>query len=90
MRLGGYKLSILKSCEGNDDSVQRQTFDYPQPVAGEGHLLTTYQKNGDPFPSFCGRTGPRGGRESDPGEYAGKLWAALNARQQGQPVRALH
>ena len=79
MRLGGYKLSILKSCEGNDDSVQRQTFDYPQPVAGEGHLLTTYQKNGDPIPSFAGEPVRVAVDESDPGEYAGKLWAALNA-----------
>lgn len=79
MRLGGYKLSILKSCEGNDDSVQRQTFDYPQPVAGEGHLLTTYQKNGDPIPSFAGEPVRVTVDESDPGEYAGKLWAALNA-----------
>lgn len=30
-----YKLSIVKSDEGNAESVQRQTFDYPQPVAGE-------------------------------------------------------
>ena len=79
MRLGGYKLSILKSCEGNDDSVQRQTFDYTQPVAGEGHLLTTYQKNGDPIPSFAGEPVRVAVDESDPGEYAGKLWAALNA-----------
>ena len=27
MRRGGYKLSILKSCDGNPASVQRQTFD---------------------------------------------------------------
>ena len=46
MRRGGYKLSILKSCDGNPASVQRQTFDYPQPVAGEGHFISTYVKNG--------------------------------------------
>ena len=54
MRRGGYKLSIVKSDEGNAESVQRQTFDYPQPVAGEGQLITTYQKNGSPIPSFAG------------------------------------
>ena len=42
MRRGGYKLSIVKSDEGNAESVQRQTFDYPQPVAGEGHFISTY------------------------------------------------
>lgn len=78
MRLGGYKLSILKSCEGNDDSVQRQTFDYPQPIAGEGHLITTYQKNGNPIPSFAGEPMRVALDENDPEEFAGKLWDALN------------
>ena len=50
MRLGGYKLSILKSNEGNEQSVQRFTFDYPQPVAGEGHFISTYKCNGNPIP----------------------------------------
>ena len=54
MRRGGYKLSIVKSDEGNAESVQRQTFDYPQPVAGEGHFISTYVKNGAPIPSFTG------------------------------------
>ena len=54
MRRGGYKLSIVKSNEGNAASVQRQTFDYPQPVAGEGHFISTYVKNGAPIPSFAG------------------------------------
>ena len=78
MRLGGYKLSILKSCEGNNDSVQRQTFDYPQPIAGEGHLITTYQKNGNPIPSFAGEPMRVTLDENDPEEFAGKLWEALN------------
>ena len=78
MKQGGYKLSILKSCDGNEASVQRQTFDYPQPVAGEGHLITTYQKNGSPIPSFAGEPMRVGIDESDPNEFAGKLWDALN------------
>ena len=56
MRSGAYKLSILKSCDGNAASVQRQTFDYPQPVAGEGHFISTYLKNGAPIPSYAGGT----------------------------------
>ena len=75
---GGYKLSILKSCEGNAASVQRQTFDYPQPVAGEGQLITTYQKNGAPIPSFAGEPLRVTVDENDPKEYAGKIWDALN------------
>lgn len=78
MRRGGYKLSILKSCDGNGSSVQRQFFDYPQPVAGEGHFISTYQKNGSPIPSFAGEPLRVAVNESDPAEYAGRLWEALN------------
>ena len=78
MRRGGYKLSILKSCDGNPASVQRQTFDYPQPVAGEGQLITTYQKNGSPIPSFAGEPLRVTLDQNDADEFAGKLWEALN------------
>ena len=78
-RGGAYKLSILKSCDGNPGSVQRQTFDFPEPVAGEAHLITTYQKNGSPIPSFAGEPIRVTLDENDPAEYAGKLWEALNA-----------
>lgn len=78
MRRGGYKLSIVKSCEGNAASVQRQTFDYPQPMAGEGHFLSTYQKNGAPIPSFSGEPLRVAIDENDPAQFAEKLWAALN------------
>ncbi len=54
MATGAYKMSILKSLEGNGDSVLRQTFDYPNPQAGEGHFISTYKKNGNPIPSFEG------------------------------------
>lgn len=78
MLRGGYKLSILKACDGNDASVQRQTFDYPQPVAGEGHFISTYQKNGSPIPSFAGEPMRVAIDTADPNEFAGKLWEALN------------
>ena len=78
MRRGGYKLGILKSCDGNPASVQRQTFDYPQPVAGEGQLITTYQKNGSPIPSFAGEPLRVTLDQNDADEFAGKLWEALN------------
>ena len=78
MRRGGYKLSILKSCEGNAASVQRQTFDYPQPVAGEGHFISTYQKNGVPIPSFAGEPLLVTIDENDAAKLAEKLWKNLN------------
>ncbi len=49
-----YRLSILKSADGNENSVQRFFYDYPQPVAGEGHFIHTYLGDGDPIPSFEG------------------------------------
>ena len=51
---GSYQMSILKSADGNGESVQRYFFDYPQPVAGEGHFISTYKHNGSPIPSFEG------------------------------------
>ncbi len=49
-----YKLSILKSANGNENSTQRFFFEYAEPVAGEGHFIHTYKKDGDPIPSFEG------------------------------------
>lgn len=78
MRLGGYKLNILKSDEGDANSVQRLTFDYSQPMAGEGHFISTYKCNGTPIPSFAGEPLRVAIDEEDPNEYAGLLWEALN------------
>ena len=49
-----YRMSILKSDDGNGDSAQRVFWEYPQPVAGEGHFLHTYRCDGNPIPSFEG------------------------------------
>jgi IMP cyclohydrolase len=78
MRAASYKLSILKSDDGNDKSVQRFTFDYSQPLAGVGHFISTYKCNGTPIPSFAGEPIVVTIDEEDPNEYAGKLWEALN------------
>ena len=78
MYRGGYKLSILKSDEGDEKSVQRFTFDYSEPLAGEGHFISTYKCNGTPIPSFAGEPLRVAIDEEDPNEYAGRLWEALN------------
>ena len=49
-----YKLSILKSNNGNGASAERFFFEYPQPVAGEGRFIHTYRCDGTPIPSFEG------------------------------------
>jgi IMP cyclohydrolase len=78
MRAGSYKLSILKSDDGDEKSVQRFTFDYSEPLAGVGHFISTYKCNGTPIPSFAGEPICVTIDEEDPNEYAGKLWEALN------------
>jgi hypothetical protein len=78
MRLGGYKLSILKSSDGNEKSVQRFTFDYSEPLASFGHFISTYKCNGTPIPSFAGEPLCVAVDEDDPEKYAAKLWKALN------------
>lgn len=49
-----YAMSILKSNNGNPAACNRYTFDYSDPVAGEGHFIHTYMGNGNPLPSFEG------------------------------------
>ena len=53
-----YKLSILKSCDGNPDAPQSFFFDYT-PVNGLGHFIHTYKCDGSPrIPSFEGEPKP--------------------------------
>ncbi len=48
-----YKLSILKSNNGNPDACQRYFFSYC-PLDGIGHFIHTYKCDGNPIPSFYG------------------------------------
>lgn len=74
---GAYKLSILKSANGNEESCQRFTFDYAAPVAGEGHFLHTYLGDGSPIPSFEGEPEPVAiGNDFE--TFAQDLWDSLN------------
>ena len=74
---GAYKLSILKSADGNGDSVQRYFFEYGQPVAGEGHFISTYKCNGSPIPSFEGEP-LRVAMPDSATAFAHMLWTSLN------------
>jgi hypothetical protein len=49
-----FALSIIKSCEGNPESVERFTYSYKNPVAGFGRFIHTYSGDGNPLPSFVG------------------------------------
>lgn len=72
-----YKLSILKSDDGNDASVQRFFYEYAQPVAGKGHFIHTYRCDGNPIPSFSGDPEPVE-IPNDLGVFTTMIWKSLN------------
>lgn len=74
----GYRLSILKSADGNGNSARRYHFEYPQPVAGEGHFIHTYRCDGNPIPSFEGEP-VRVEIPSSMTEFANGIWSSLNS-----------
>ena len=51
---GNYRLSILKSNEGDPDSAHRYFYEYENPKAGQAHFIHTYEHDGNPIPSFVG------------------------------------
>lgn len=73
-----YKLSILKSNNGNDASVLRYFYEYAEPVNGEGHFIHTYKCDGDPIPSFEGEP-VRVAVEGDIDTFTNMVWSNLNA-----------
>ncbi|MGN0779799.1 MAG: IMP cyclohydrolase [Aristaeellaceae bacterium] len=73
-----YKLSILKSDNGDERSVQRFFFDYCQPQPGVGHFIHTYRCNGTPIPSFEGEP-ERVCFTGDIDELTRHVWDSLNA-----------
>ncbi len=72
-----YKLSILKSDDHDDTSVQRFFYEYPQPKAGVGHFIHTYKCDGSPIPSFEGEP-EKITLKGDIEELALSTWANLN------------
>lgn len=72
-----YRLSILKSSDGNGESTRRYYFTYPQPVAGEGHFIHTYRCDGSPIPSFEGEP-VKVAIPNDKTEFENLLWNSLN------------
>lgn len=72
-----YTMSILKSNHGNPDACSRYTFDYENPVAGEGHFIHTYKCDSNPLPSFEGEPKPVAVGDDMKG-FADMLWSSLN------------
>ena len=72
-----YKLSILKSAEGNDKTCRRYFFEYENPLTKQGHFIHTYNCDGDPIPSFSGE--PKLVLiEGDIDEFTNNIWESLN------------
>ena len=72
-----YKMSILKSDAGDEESVQRFFFDYSQPKAGIGHFIHTYKCDGNPIPSFEGEP-EKVAIVGDLDEFTKNIWENLN------------
>ena len=53
-----YKLSILKTLDGDPETSLRFFYKYDQPKAGIGHFIHTYETEGNPLPSFEGEPRP--------------------------------
>lgn len=75
---GCYKLSILKSADGDPASTRRYFFDYDAPRAGEGHFIHTYESDGNPLPSFEGEP-TQVKLAGDIDAFTALVWNALNA-----------
>jgi hypothetical protein len=76
---GSYALSILKSIESSSACCQRSFFEYTGNTPGLGHFISTYEKDGDPLPSFLGEPIPvsitdLSGLEA----FASEIWNALD------------
>ena len=72
-----YKLSILKSANGNGASCERFFFDYNAPIKGEGRFIHTYKCDGNPIPSYEGDPTPVA-MENDMNTFAENVWNSLN------------
>ena len=72
-----YAMSIIKSADGNPDSIERFTYSYNNPENGIGHFIHTYMSDGNPLPSFEGE--PKKIAINDNiADFTDNLWNALN------------
>nr|WP_326184928.1 IMP cyclohydrolase [uncultured Oscillibacter sp.] len=75
---GSFKLSILKSADGDPSCCQRYFYTYDHPLAGEGRFIHTYMGDGSPLPSFEGEPERVALDAPDAKALADQMWAALN------------
>ena len=76
---GSFKLSILKSADGDPSCCHRFFYTYDHPLAGEGRFIHTYMGDGSPLPSFEGEPERVILDAPDAEALAEQMWNALNA-----------
>ncbi len=74
---GNYRLSILKSADGDPSSNRRYFYEYETPKAGQGHFIHTYMTDGDPLPSFEGEP-EQVAISGDLDTFTEMVWTSLN------------
>lgn len=78
-KCGGYEISILKVAAGNHLSCQRNFFEYSA-MPGLGHFISTYEKDGNPLPSYRGEPIMIDIDDFDEiDEFADSIWNVLNS-----------
>ena len=73
-----YAMSILKTDEGDPETVNRYTFAYNKPQAGVGRFIHTYDGDGNPLPSFTGEP-TKVDITGDIDAFTNLVWENLNA-----------
>lgn len=72
-----YKLSILKSADGDPSGDHRYFYEYYGEKAGSGHFIHTYKCDGNPIPSFEGE--PKWvDIKGDIDAFTKNVWESLN------------
>ena len=75
---GSFRLSILKSADGDPSCCLRYFYTYDHPLAGEGRFIHTYMGDGDPLPSFEGEPERVVLDAPNAEALAEQMWNALN------------
>ena len=76
--LMNFALNIIKSDDGDPDSVLHYTYAYHAPVKGEGRFIHTYKAEGDPLPSYEGEPKKLVIPDVDIDGFTELLWDSLN------------
>ena len=75
---GSFKLSILKSADGDPSCCHRFFYTYDKPLAGEARFIHTYMGDGNPLPSFEGEPKRVVLDAPNAETLADQIWNALN------------